>query len=75
MNVNEQNDGFRVCESTAIAHAPRIFTIRVGRILDRRGSKAMSGWFRKLLRLFERLEGLPTRYVTGHYVAVKAVKR
>jgi hypothetical protein len=35
----------------------------------------MSGWFRKLLRLFERLEGLPTRYVTGHYVAVKAVKR
>jgi len=67
--------GFRVCESTAIAHAPRIFAIRVGRILDRRGGKRVSGWFRKLLRLFERLEGLPTRYVTGCYVAVKAVKR
>lgn len=70
-----ESTGFRVRESTAIAHAPRIFAIRVGRILDRRGSKAMGAWFRKLLRLFERLEGLPTRYVTGHYVAVKAVKR
>jgi SAM-dependent methyltransferase len=67
--------GFRVCESTAIAHAPRIVAIRVGRILDRRGGKRISGWFRKLLRLFERLEGLPTRYMTGYYVAVKAVKR
>ena len=67
--------GFRVSESTAIAHAPRFIAIRAGRILDRRGSKRISGWFRKLLRLFERLEGLPTRYVTGYYVAVKAVKR
>ena len=67
--------GFRVCESTAIAHAPRIFAIRAGRLLDKRGSKRLGGRFRKLLRLFERLEGLPTKYVTGYYVAVKAVKR
>ena len=67
--------GFGACESTAVAHAPRIFAIRVGRILDKRGGKRIREWLRKLLRLFEHLEGLPTKYVTGYYVAVKAVKR
>jgi SAM-dependent methyltransferase len=67
--------GFEVQESTAIAHAPRIVAIRVGRILDGWGNRRISEWFRKFLRLCERLEGLPTRYMTGYYVAAKAVKR
>ncbi len=66
--------GFRVHESTAIAHAPRILAIRLGRILDRGGCRRIRRSLLRLLRSFERLEGLPTRYVTGYYVAVRAFR-
>jgi SAM-dependent methyltransferase len=66
------SNGFRVCESTAIAHAPRILAIRAGRMLEKRGDRGSREGLRRLLRLCERLEALPTRYVTGYFVAVKA---
>jgi SAM-dependent methyltransferase len=66
--------GFRVCESTAIAHFPRIVAIRVGRLLERSQSTRARGRLLGLMSAFERLARLPTRYVTGYYVAVRAVK-
>ncbi len=70
-----ESNGFQACESTAIAHAPRILAIWVGRILERRSGRGIREGFHRLLRAFERLERLPTKYLTGHYVAVKAVRR
>lgn len=66
--------GFRVCESTAIAHFPRIVAIRLGRLLGRKGGGGIRAPFLKLLLAFERLERLPTKYVTGYFIAVKAVR-
>ena len=68
-------NGFRVCDSTAIVHSPRILAIRIGNILDRVGSGIIRAYFHRFLTAFECLEGLPTKYVTGYYVAIKAVKR
>ena len=69
-----ESSGFKVCESTAIAHAPRILAIRAGRMLDRRGGRRIRESLHRLFRTFEGLESLPTKYVTGYYVAVKAVR-
>lgn len=69
-----QSQGFRVEDSTAIVHSPRIIAIRAGRILEKVGRQRSEATFHKLLRALEGLERLPTRYVTGYYVAVKAVK-
>lgn len=67
-------NGFNVCDSTAIVHSPRILAIRLGNILDRVGHGRTRTYFYRVLKAFERLEGLPTKYMTGYYVAVKAVK-
>ena len=66
--------GFRVCDSSAIAHGPRILAIWTGRLLARTPHERIRGGFHRVLRMFERLEALPTKYLTGYYVAVKAVK-
>ncbi len=66
--------GFRVDESTAIVHGPRIIGIWVGYLVNLLGSKTLKRCFSWFLELCEGLERLPTRYLTGYFVAVKAVK-
>ena len=61
--------GFEVQEQTAILHAPRLAVARAGaRAIRREGSPAtwVSG--------AERLERLPTKWLTGHFVAMRAVR-
>lgn len=59
--------GFSVRDCTAILHLPRVAVAGLGGIReDRVGSLA------SLFRAAERLERLPTRYITGHFVAVLA---
>ena len=70
-----ESSGFRVHDSTAIVHSPRIIAIWTGYILAKIGSEKAMIYFYKLLRIFERLEKFPTRYLTGYFVAVKAIKR
>ncbi len=70
-----ESNGFSVHDSTYIDHSPRIFAIRIGHILEKIGSKKIKICFLRLLRIFELLERLSTRYLTGYFVAVKAVKK
>lgn len=70
-----ESNGFRVDDSTAIVHSPRILAIWVGYILDRIESEGLKVFFHKILRIFEHLEKFPLRYLTGYFVAAKAVKR
>jgi len=67
--------GFRVHESTAIVHSPRMLAIWTGHILNRTGNKKIKQYARGCLRTCERLGKLPTRYLTGYYVAAIATKR
>lgn len=54
--------GFDVRETTAVMHVPRVAVV------------ALRPGVRRL-RALERLERLPTRYLTGQFVAARAIKR
>lgn len=62
--------GFEVRDTTAILHAPRLVVARTGgRAIASDGSPA--SWVSGA----ERLERLPSRWLTGHFVAVLGVRR
>jgi len=67
--------GFTVQDHTAIAHTPRILAIRVGQMLDKIGNLTLKNYFFRVMAIIEGLEYLPTRYFTGYFIAVKAVKK
>lgn len=67
--------GFDVLEVTALMHHPSVLAVAVARLLQRRASPAIRKRFLRLLMSLEHLSRLPTRFVTGHYVVVRAVKR
>jgi len=60
--------GFAVEETTAIVHAPRPVAVMIGHRMHG------GGGFLRALAALERLEHAPTRYVTGHFVAVRATR-
>ncbi len=61
--------GFTVADRTAIVHAPRFLVARLGRNARTSGGEA-AGWVRSA----EALGRLPTRYLSGHFVAGLGVK-
>jgi hypothetical protein len=68
-----QQAGFEVLETTAILHCPRVLAIVLARYAE--GRKQTQRLFLRFLLAFERLERWPTRYLTGYFVAIRAVKR
>jgi len=66
--------GFSVEDATAIIHSPRFFTVRTVRLLRKLSARKLDPILRKGLTFFDRLENKRTKYLTGLYVAVKAVK-
>jgi SAM-dependent methyltransferase len=67
--------GLELLAQDAIVHAPRAVAVVVAELVVRRGDERAQRRFLELLAACERLSGWPTRYVTGHFVAVSAVKR
>ena len=65
--------GFEVVETTAVMHCPRVIAVALAGPVGRL-SRAWQQAFMRSLRAWERLERWPTRWLTGHYVAVHAVK-
>lgn len=66
--------GFEVIEQTAVMHAPRVIAVPLMRSL---AGNASNGAARRLLSAamwFERLKPLPTRFLTGHFIAIRALK-
>lgn len=66
--------GFDVKAATAIIHNPRFITRRIVGFLHRLDARKFDPWIRKGLAFFDSLENKRTRYLTGLYIAVKAVK-
>ena len=66
--------GFCVLDTAATMHAPRVFAIPVASAVERRGGARARRALAKSLFRFEKLARLPTRYVTGHFVAMLAEK-
>jgi SAM-dependent methyltransferase len=65
--------GLDITDRTAIMHAPRMAAIQALRLArgDHGGPRRTVA---KTLMAFETLERLPTRYFTGHFIAVRAIK-
>lgn len=64
--------GFTVIETTAITHCPRAVAVAMAGLMERL-SRSWQESFLRHLQTWERLERWPTRWLTGHYVAVHAV--
>ena len=65
--------GFRVIEVTAILHCPRVLAVPVARLADAAGPRWPPRLLRTLAR-FEHADRWPTRFRTGHFVAVLSEK-
>ena len=66
--------GFHVSERTSIVHCPRVFAVLVADHLARRTSERTQERFLSMLARFEKLASLPTRFWTGHFVAIRATR-
>jgi SAM-dependent methyltransferase len=66
--------GFDVLATDSIVHAPRPVAVLAGEWAARHGPRTQERFLAALMGL-ERLAALPTRFVTGHFVAVRALRR
>lgn len=67
--------GFEVRDVTAVLHCPRLFAVLVAKFLCSRAKPPAQQHFLRWLQTFEGLSRWPTRYITGHFIAVRAEKR
>jgi SAM-dependent methyltransferase len=65
---------WKLLELTAILHCPRFLMVRAARVFGRRASTRVQRGFLAWLIGFESLELWPTRYLTGYFVAAKAMR-
>jgi SAM-dependent methyltransferase len=66
---------FEVTEMGAVLHCPRMPAVALCRLLAKHGTWRMQRRFLHLMMAFEGLSRWPTRLLTGHFVAVRAMKR
>lgn len=66
--------GWRVEEMDAVLHCPRFFSIQVGEWLHRHAGAGARHRYLDVLQKFEGLARWPTRYLTGYFVAARAVR-
>jgi SAM-dependent methyltransferase len=67
--------GFDVLDTATLLHCPRALAIRASRRVRHRGSPAAAGRLLGRLAGWERLARLPTRHLTGYFVAIHARRR
>ena len=66
--------GFKVLEVDAIIHCPRVVAVAIAHCLEKLASPKIQKAFLRSLMVFEHFSRLPTRFFTGHFIAVKAIK-
>jgi len=69
-----QAAGLDVVETAAVMHCPRVLAVALAGPVSRMRPE-WQDWFLRHLQAWEWLARWPTRWLTGHYVAVLAVKR
>jgi SAM-dependent methyltransferase len=66
--------GFHRLETDAVLHCPRVLAVILACGMERFASRRMQARFLSFLMGFEKLSRLPTRFLTGYYVAVRCIK-
>ncbi|MGH7197781.1 MAG: class I SAM-dependent methyltransferase [Candidatus Omnitrophota bacterium] len=69
-----EKTGFEVADMNAVMHCPRALAVAAAHFLEKSASKGARERFLKGLMAFERLSRWPTRFLTGYFIAAKAVK-
>ena len=69
-----EDAGFVVETCTAIMHAPRVLAIPVLNMLSNFSEGVFLSAVARVLLGFERLRSVPTRFLTGHFIAIRATK-
>jgi SAM-dependent methyltransferase len=67
-------EGLVVQEVTAVEHTPRILAVALSRLVNRYCDPEIQEFFLRALLTYEHLNRLPTRFLTGYYVALRAIK-
>jgi SAM-dependent methyltransferase len=62
-----------VVDVDTLMHAPRVIAVAVARLLERHAAPKTQQKFLRFLMSFEQLSRWPTRFLTGHFVAVRAI--
>ena len=65
---------FEVIECTAVMHAPRVLAVPLMNAVNSAGNGGAASVMSKAAMWFERLRPLPSRFITGHFVAIRAWK-
>lgn len=66
--------GFRVNDMTAVMHAPRVIAIPLMRALSGSNNGRAARMMQRAAMRFEGLRRLKSRFRTGHFIAIRAVK-
>ena len=66
--------GFKILEVDTIMHCPRVLAVAIACWMERHASPKTQRVFLDFLMAFERLSHLPTRFLTGHFIAIRAIK-
>jgi hypothetical protein len=66
--------GFEPQEIEAMMHCPRMVAVLASNACDRFGSPRLKAALPRSLMRWERLARWPTRYLTGYFIALKAVR-
>lgn len=66
--------GMEVAEITAVMHSPRVLAVAAAGLLERRAKRGVQRRFLRWLMACEGLGRLPTRFLTGYFIAVRAVR-
>lgn len=67
--------GLEVGKVTAVMHCPRVLAVMLAYVLERYATPVIQRFFLRALMAFEHLSRWPTRFFTGYFVAVSAIKR
>jgi len=67
--------GFKILEVDTIMHCPRVLAVAIAHCMERHTSPKTQRYFLRFLMAFEGLSCLPTRFLTGHFIAVRAMRR
>ncbi len=65
--------GFEVRDIRAAMHCPRLPAVCLSRVLERRAAATRARYLRAVMG-FERMATWPTRFLTAHFVAVRATR-
>lgn len=68
------NVGLDLSDCTAIIHNPRFVTWTMIRIIRKVAPRKFNHFIRQVLILLDKLEGLKTKFITGQFIAIKALK-